>query len=244
MSISVMCRQTLLTTDGQQAGLPGTTLFYAHTFTAASAGTVLFSTASTQTPALAGWTATLYRDLNSNGQLDANETVINGAITVNANDVISVIVKEFIPTNAPFGAKDQTTLSALFTYTGAAPSLSATLTRQDVTTVGNPTTAGLTLSKSVDKPSAAPGETISYTVSYSNNSTDVLRNVVIYDNTPAFTKFVSGSNGPLPLDLTGVVLTAPSPGQRGAMRWTFTGTLRPGGSGTSYVPGSPRSVID
>jgi uncharacterized repeat protein (TIGR01451 family) len=221
-----------LTTDGQQAGLPGTTLFYAHTFTAASAGTVLFSTASTQTPALAGWTATLYRDLNSNGQLDANETAITGAITVNANDVISVIIKEFIPTNASFGAKDQTTLTALFTYTGAAPSLTSTLTRQDVTTVGNPTTAGLTLTKNVDKPSAAPGETITYTISYANNSSDVLRNVVIYDNTPAFTKFVSGGNGPLPLDLTGVVLTAPSPGQRGAMKWTFAGTLRPGGTGT------------
>lgn len=221
-----------LTTDGQQAGLPGTTLFYAHTFTAASAGTVLFSAASVQNPALAGWTVTLYRDLNSNGQLDANEPVINGAIAVNANDVIAVIVKVFIPANAPFGAKDQTTLSALFTYTGAAPALSATLTRQDVTTVGNPTTAGLTLSKSVDKPSAVPGETITYTISYTNTSSDVLRNVVIYDNTPAFTKFVSGSNGPLPLDLTGVVLSAPSAGQRGAMHWTFAGTLRPGGAGT------------
>jgi len=221
-----------LTTDGQQAGLPGTTLFYAHTFTAASAGTVLFSTASVDTPALAGWTVTLYRDLNSNGQLDANEPVINGAISVNANDVIAVIIKAFIPTNAPFGAKDQTTLTALFTYTGATPSLSATLTRQDVTTVGNPTTAGLTLSKSVDKPSAAPGATITYTISYTNTSSDVLKNVVIYDNTPAFTTFVSGSNGPLPLDLTGVVLSAPSPGQRGAMHWTFAGTLRPGGAGT------------
>ena len=221
-----------LTTDGQQAGLPGTTLFYPHTFTATSAGTVLFSTAGIQTPALAGWTATLYRDLNANGQLDPNDTVINGAIAVNANDVIAVILKIFIPANAPFGAKDQTTLSALFTYTGAAPSLTATLTRQDVTTVGNPTTAGLTLSKSVDKPSAAPGETITYTIAYSNTSSDLLRNVVIYDNTPAFTKFVSGSNGPLPLDLTGVVLTAPSPGQKGAMRWTFAGTLRPGGTGT------------
>jgi uncharacterized repeat protein (TIGR01451 family) len=221
-----------LTTDGQQAGLPGTTLFYAHTFTAASGGTVLFSTASVQNPALAGWTDTLYRDLNSNGQLDPNEPAITGAITVNANDVISVILKVSIPANAPFGAKDQTTLTALFTYTGATPSLSATLTRQDVTTVGNPTTAGLTLSKSVDKPSAAPGDTITYTISYTNTSSDVLRNVIIYDNTPAFTKFTSGSNGPLPLDLTGVVLSAPSPGQRGAMHWTFTGTLRPGGNGT------------
>ncbi|MFN2476900.1 MAG: beta strand repeat-containing protein [Chthoniobacterales bacterium] len=222
-----------LTTDGQQAGLPGTTLYYAHTFTAQSAGTVTFSTASIQTPALAGWSAKLYRDVNSNAQLDPAEPAITAPIAVNAGDTVAVIIKEFIPTNAPLGAQDQTTLTANFVYSGAAPALSATpLTRQDETTVGNPTTAGLTLKKQVNKPSALPGDTITYTVTYTNTSSDILRNVIIYDTTPAFTKFTSGTNGPLPLDLTAVALAAPAPGARGAMKWTFTGTLRPGGTGT------------
>jgi uncharacterized repeat protein (TIGR01451 family) len=220
-----------LSTDGQQAGLPGTTLFYAHTYTAASAGSVTFTTTSTQTPAFAGWTATLFRDANGNGQLDPGEPAINGPIAVNADEVVHVIVKVFIPVNAPFAVKDTTRITAAFNYTGANPALNGVLFRHDVTTVGNPTTAGLTLSKSVDKPTAAPGEIITYTITYKNTSTDTLRNVVIYDNTPAFTNFVSGSNGPLPPDLTGVTLTAPAPGAAGAMRWTFTGTLRSGGTG-------------
>ena len=191
-----------------------------------------FSTVSSQTPAVAGWTATLYRDTNGNGQLDAGEPAVTAPIPVNAGDVISLIVKEAIPANAPLGSKDQTTVSANFAYTGAAPGLTAPLlTRQDLTTAGNPTTAGLTLNKAVDKPSALPGDTITYTISYTNTSSDILRNVVIYDTTPAFTKFASASNGPLPLDLTGVVVTAPAAGQVGPMRWTFAGTLRPGGTG-------------
>ena len=222
-----------LTTDGQQAGLPATTLYYLHTFTANSAGTVSFSTTSTQNPAVPGWTATIYRDSNSNGQVEAGEPQISGPIVVNSGDAIGVIVKIFIPANAPLNATDQSTLTANFSYSGATPALAAAaLSRQDVTTVGNPTTAGLTLSKTVDKPTANPGEVITYTVTYSNTSSDVLRNVVIYDSTPAFTKFTSGGNGPLPLDLTGVVFTSPPVGQTGAMRWTFAGTLRPGSNGT------------
>jgi uncharacterized repeat protein (TIGR01451 family) len=213
--------------------LPGTTLFYPHSFTAASGGSVTFTTSSTQTPALGGWTATLYRDLNGNGILDPADPAITSAIPVNPGETISILVKTFIPTNAPLGAKDQTTVSAAFNYSAANPALSGTLlTRQDVTTVGNPTTAGLTLTKAVDKPTALPGEVITYTVTYQNTSTDILRNVIIYDSTPAFTTFVSGANGPLPADLSGVAFNSPAVGGTGAMRWTFAGTLKPGGTGT------------
>ena len=152
---------------------------------------------------------------------------------MNAGDVVALIVKQFIPANAQLGAKNQVKLTADFSYTGAAlPALNTQLSRQDVTTVGNPTTAGLTLIKSVDKPNAAPGATINYTVNYSNTSSDVLRNVIIYDSTPAFTRFTCGSNGPLPLDLTAVTFTSPAVGATGAMKWVFAGTLLPGGNGT------------
>jgi uncharacterized repeat protein (TIGR01451 family) len=221
-----------LSTDGQLAGLPGTTLFYAHTFTAGTGGSVSFATVNTSNPALNGWSTNVYRDLNKNGQLDANEPEIVAPISVNAGDVVAIIAKIFIPTNAPLGASNRTTLTATFVYVGATPALNAALVRQDVTTVGNPTTAGLTLNKSVDKPSALPGETITYTIRYANTSSDVLGNVVISDATPAFTTFVSANNGSLPQDLTAVTPLTPSVGGTGAVRWTFAGTLRPGGSGT------------
>lgn len=225
-----------LSTDGQQSSLPGTVVYYPHTFAAGSAGSVTFSAANVQTPPLAGWTSTLYRDTNGNGQFDAGEPAITGPIAVATGEKVFLLVKVAVPTTATFGANDTATLSANFTYTGAAPALLAALSRKDVTTVGNPTTSGLRLNKTVDKPSALPGENITYTITYTNVSSDALRNVIIYDTTPAFTKFVSGANGPLPLDLTNVVLTAPAPGAAGAMRWTFAGTLSPGGTGTvSFV---------
>ena len=93
-------------------------------------------------------------------------------------------------------------------------------------------TAGLTLVKSVDKPTALPGDVITYTVTYANQGTDVLRDVVIYDNTPAFTVFNNATNGTLPLTLTGVALATPSVGSSGAIKWTFTGTLAPASAGT------------
>lgn len=220
-------------TDGAQAGLPGTTLVYAHTYVAATAGSVAFSAANTQSPAFPGWTSTLYRDTNANGQLDAGEPAITGPLALGTGETLTLLVKQFIPVNAPFGATNDTTVTATFTYTGApSPVLTAELIRHDITTVGNPTTAGLRLNKTVDKPSALPGETITYTITYTNQSSDELRNVVIHDTTPAFTTFVSGANGPLPNDLTGVVLTAPAVNATGPIRWTFTGTLAPGGTGT------------
>jgi hypothetical protein len=56
--------------------------------------------------------------------------------------------------------------------------------------------------------------------------------VVLFDSTPAFTTFLSAGNGPLPNDLTGVVIIKPVVGATGAIRWTFTGTLAPAGTGT------------
>ncbi|HEX8311245.1 MAG TPA: DUF11 domain-containing protein [Chthoniobacteraceae bacterium] len=221
-----------LTTDGQQSGLPGTVVFYPHTFTAASAGTVTFATSHIATPANSGWTSVVLRDVNANGQFDATEPAITAPVTVAAGESIALLVKVFIPVNAPLGAKDQSTLTATFNYTGAAPALSSTATRQDVTTVGDPTTAGLTLVKSVSKATARPGETLTYTIGYTNNSSEPLRQIVIHDTTPAFTTFVSNAQGALPNSLTAVNVTPPAVGAAGAIRWVFTGTLAPASSGT------------
>ena len=217
--------------DGQLAGLPGTFVVYPHTFVAGSAGSVVFSVASAPSPALTGWSQVLYLDANCNGALDANENPIIAPFAVAAGDKVCVLVKEFIPLIAPFNAQDMLTVNANFTYTAASPALATTSTRTDLTTVGNPTTAGLTLLKSVDKPAALPGETLIYTVTYANNSAEPLANIVIYDTTPAFTTFLSATNGTLPTNLTAVAISAPGSGGSGAIKWTFTGTLHPGGTG-------------
>jgi uncharacterized repeat protein (TIGR01451 family) len=203
--------------NGALAGLPGSFV------------QVTFSTTNTAIPPNNAWTATLYLDVNGNGQLDPTDTVITAPIALTAGQTIKILVKESIPANAPLNAQDKLTLTASFSYTNAVPALLTPATVTDITTVGNPTTAGLTLVKAVDKTTALPGDTINYTVTYTNNSSDILSNVIIYDTTPAYTVFVSAGNGPLPANLTGVTITNPAVGNTGPIRWTFTGTLAPGG---------------
>jgi uncharacterized repeat protein (TIGR01451 family) len=217
--------------DSQQSGLPGTFVLHPHTLVAGSGGQVTFGVASAPSPNIPGWSQVIYRDANCNAILDPGEAPVSGAITVIAGDRICLLVKDFIPAAAPMNAQDQLTVTAAFTYTGASPALATNLTRIDVTTVGNPTTAGLTLLKAVDKATALPGETITYTITYANNSDAPLASVIIYDATPAFTTFISATNSTLPTNFTAIAISAPSVGASGAVKWTFTGTLAPGSTG-------------
>jgi uncharacterized repeat protein (TIGR01451 family) len=218
--------------DSQQAALPGSFVLHPHTFTAGSGGSVSFSVASLPSPNIPGWSQVLYRDVNCNGQIDSGDTVISAAITVAAGDKICLLVKDFVPATAPYNAQDQLTVTAAFTWTAASPALSTNTTRTDLTTAGNPTTAGLTLLKAVDKETALPGQVLSYTVTYANKSSAALTNIVIFDNTPAFTTFTSAAHGALPNNITGIAVSSPSVGAAGAIKWTFTGSLAPSKSGT------------
>lgn len=219
-------------TDGRQNALPGSVVFYAHTFIAGTGGQVAFTTATTDTPSIAGWSVVLYLDVNGDAQIDSGDTVINGPITTTAGQKIIILCKVFVPANAPFNAQDLLTTTATFTYVNASPSLTAASSHTDLTTVGNPTTAGLVLVKAVDKATALPGATLTYTITYRNDSSGTLSNVIIYDDTPAYTTFMSAGNGTLPTGITGVAITAPSVGATGGIRWTFTGTLPSAGTGT------------
>jgi uncharacterized repeat protein (TIGR01451 family) len=214
--------------DGQQSGLPGTFVVYPHTYTAAAAGSLLFSVANMPNPNIGGWTQVLYRDANCNAQVDATDPVLNAAINVVAGENVCILVRDFIPVAAPFNGQNQITVTAAFTYTGpAGAGLATNLSRTDLTIVGNPTTAGLTLVKTVNKATAAPGETLTYTVIYSNTSSEPLNNIVIFDSIPAYTTFLSAPVPQLPPNLTGVNVTTPAVGASGSIRWTFSGTLSP-----------------
>lgn len=213
--------------DNQQSGLPGTFVVYRHTYTAATVGTLAFSVTSVPNPNISGWTQVIYRDADCNAQLDATDPVLSSTLTVTAGESVCILVRDFIPVGAPFNAQNQNTVTAAFIYTGATPPLATNLTRIDLTTVGNPTTAGLTLVKTVDKATALPGETLTYTVTYHNTSSEPLNNIVIFDSTPAFTTFMAAPVPQLPPNLTGVNITAPAVGAAGSIRWTFTGPLAP-----------------
>lgn len=220
-----------LITQGQQTTLPGTTVYYPHRFVATSTGSVTFSATHTLEPVVDGWTEIVYLDSNGNGQLDAGEPVLTGATAVTENQTLNVIVKVFAPVAAGYGARNQTVLRADFTFTGATPALTQSLTQTDLTLVGTGGAAGVTLTKAVDKTSAKPGDTITYTITFMNESPVTLRNIVVSDVTPAFTRFTSAGVSSSPASLGTATITAPTANATGAIRWTFPGDLAAGASG-------------
>ncbi|MBI2516480.1 MAG: DUF11 domain-containing protein [Opitutae bacterium] len=210
--------------DHARGAAPGSVVFYPHTLIADAPGRVTFAAAHT-----AGWSHVLYRDTNANGQIDAGEAVLSGATALAEGERLALIAKVFVPADAPFGARDVLTVRADFILTG--DTTVETLTRTDTTTVGAAGSAGLTLVKQVDKASARPGDTLTYTLTYTNQGADVLREVVIYDATPAYTHLVSAAAGPLPAGFSNVTVVAPVAGASGAIRWEFAGELAPGANG-------------
>lgn len=82
---------------------------------------------------------------------------------------------------------------------------------------------GLTLTKSVDKTTAASGDTINYTIKWENNSTTEAYNaIVISDPVPVGTTFVSASSGVIPDSSNTLKWTIPSaaPGATGAVTFS------------------------
>ncbi|MGZ0707440.1 isopeptide-forming domain-containing fimbrial protein [Coraliomargarita sp. W4R53] len=223
-------------TDGQQTIEPGAVAFYSHTFTAETGGTVSFDVSTLESPALPGWGQTLFLDSNCNGELDSGEAQLSlpsASITVTAGESICIIVKDSSPAGAPFGAQNQNTVTATFSYTNSDPAIADdVLVRTDVTTIGQQTTAGLELIKAVDKAIASPGEVITYTLTYTNNGVGALDAIVIYDSTPAFTTFAAAPVPTYPLTLSNVTIAAPNVGEVGGIVWTFDGQLQPGETGT------------
>ncbi len=225
--------------DNAATGLPGTTVFYAHTFNAGSAGSVTFSTTNITTPAVAGWTQVIYRDTDCSGTLNGAEGAapLAGAIAVGAGNAVCIIVADSIPAAAPFNAQNVISVTSTFNAT-------STLTRTDTTTVGAAGGAGLTLAKSVrnvtqgtpagTSNTARPGDILEYTVTYGNPGAGALTSIVITDATPAFTLFQAASCGaPRPPAITSCnVTTQPAVNASGSVVWTLTGSLAAGGTGT------------
>jgi uncharacterized repeat protein (TIGR01451 family) len=224
--------------DNAQSGAPGTTLFYAHTFQAANAGSVTFSTSAIPVPSIPGWSETIYRDSDCNGVLNGAEgsTPLTGAVAVNAGDTVCIIVRESIPGTAPYNAQNVVSVTAT-------PSSGAAITRTDTTTVGAASGAGLTLAKSVrnvtqggtasTSNTARPNDILEYTITFTNTGSGVVSAIVVTDATPAYTLYQSAQCGaPLPANLTACSVTSqPAVNGSGSIVWTLTGSLLSGGSG-------------
>ncbi len=215
-----------LTANQQKTAAPGEVLFYAHSFTPGSGGSVAFSATSS-----AGWPQAVLRDTNCNGLIDAGETIVAAAVASTAAVPVCVIVKATVPAGTAIGAQNIGSLQAVFTYANASPPLVVTLVNADVTTVGAAT--GLVLLKSQDNAMPLPGARITYTIVFTNQGAQPLSAIRINDSAPASTRFVSAAcAGPLAAGLTGCgVMLSPAVGAAGPVEWALSGQLLPNASG-------------
>jgi uncharacterized repeat protein (TIGR01451 family) len=250
---------SLFGASGAKTGVPGSGVSYAHTFTAGTAGTVVFTIPSTSaSPANPNWSQLIYADPTCSGALQPGATLLfppaGTGQALNAGENACVIVQQLIPADAPQGATNQVDVRADFTFAAATPSLSATYSLADVTTVGS---AALDLKKEVRNVTtngafgannqARPGDVLEYRITFTNNAAAPITDLAISDTTPAYSTFLSADTAPLPASLTACVKNtpanpAPAPAVAcsaiqaasgtGPIKWTFTGPLDPGASGS------------
>ncbi len=220
-----------LVPPGMQTGTEGSVVFHPHTFVAGSAGSVTFGLGQAPAPVIPGWGAQLYRDLDCDGAIDAGEPAIVAPQAVTGGQTMCLVLRHSIPAGAPLGALEQVTVSASMSYTGAAPPLVTVVLLDDRTTVMDAGT--LRIVKSVSSGTALPGDLITYTITYTNLGPAPVSAIEIQDMVPGYTMFQSAGCGGLGSGLSACgVTTQPPLNGTGPLRWTLTGALDPGATGS------------
>lgn len=130
-----------------------------------------------------GWTY----QYSTDGTTWSNNLPNPPGISVPANGgTVTIYVRVIVPAGQPIGRVDVNTVTA----TCQVGSTTATDTATETTTIVG---GELRLEKQVDKATAYPGETLTYTVIATNIGTGNLTQVIVTDSLPAYTNFVSVS---------------------------------------------------
>ncbi len=95
-----------------------------------------------------------------------------------------------------------------------------------------PTNAQLAIRKAASVASARSGDTITYTLVFTNNGASPISTLSIADATPAYTTYQSTATVTLPNGLAVSTVGAPAVGAAGSLTWTFAGQLAAAASGT------------
>jgi len=211
---------------------PGTEVFFSHSYKVKTDGTVSFTLSNSDDPDHNGWSQTIYEDKNCNGKLSSGENAIDAPLDIDAGEKVCILIKSYVPSNI---AQSTHTIEvhATFNYRNASPDMINELIRSDEITVSNPSEKeGLKINKSVDKESAFPGADLTYSITYTNNSDKPITQLEITDSTPAYTVFKTAGCSSTPDKLTNCSIESPNDGEKGTVKWSFSGSLSPGSSGT------------
>lgn len=171
--------------SSNQNGIPGGTSNYAFTLTNTGNGSDSFTIASSGLPA--GWTSVIYKDLNGDGLLTTADQVSGAYVLLTSPITLSEDQKEYgiVVITAPVSATAGNTATLNVTLTSA---LTPTIT-QTVPITTTIQAAVMTLTKSTSPANPKPGETVTYTINYSNIGTAAAYNAVFSDPIPANTTY-------------------------------------------------------
>ncbi|WP_166739028.1 SdrD B-like domain-containing protein [Alkanindiges illinoisensis] len=237
----------LLSEDGQQTITAGGVADYPHRLTAQSVLTIssLNQTVSQQ-PANSSdqnWQAVVYRDSNCNGKVDSGEGLFSQSLPLSLKNAeeVCLVQRVYAPATASMGAQHLGQLQASYNVTLADSSqiTGTTLQRQDTTLLGS---AGLTMQKGVRSVASCPstatdtgsfgvqnqvqnGGYLEYEITYRNNTTKNLIDVIIKDSVPTGTVYKTASCTSTPSGSCNPSHT------NGALLWQTGGSLLPNQQG-------------
>ena len=192
VTVNVTQGKLVLRPDNTGTGIPGGQVIYLHSLrnNATYADTILLTGTNTL-----GWSSLFYR-VDVNGQITGGPiTQIALGAAGSGTDALDFAVRVFIPSSAPAGATNVTTVKA--TYNSDAQ-VFRTVT--DTTTVSdsrlsmkkqtrNVTTSGAFAASSQGK----PGETIEYKITFKNLSVEEVTDFILSDPIPPFSDLVTAA---------------------------------------------------
>ena len=101
-----------------------------------------------------------------------------------SNPAVAILLRVFVPAALAPGVTFQVTLDAVQSISGT-PLTSVTSATDAVLVIGT-SLGNLSLQKIADRPDAAPGDVITYEITFLNAGTDSLQNLVLIDPISAF----------------------------------------------------------
>jgi len=172
-------------------GLAGGYVDFPHRVEAATAGQVTLTAGNA-----AGATTMLLLDENGNGIFDGSDRALVPSdllMDPAANPAVWILLRVFVPAAMAPGVTFQVSLDAQQSIAGTVLA-SATSATDAVLVIGS-AVGDLYLQKSADRPDAAPGDVITYEISFTNTGGDSLQNVVLMDPISGFVDVEPGGFG-------------------------------------------------
>lgn len=187
------------------------------------------------------WTTTItVKDTAGSAVAGATVTITdcNGTTeytgTTNASGQVGPVLKQKLLTQGvPTNYTPHTVRVTKTGYSDGTATVTVDASKSATVTIESSSSSGPTIHKQVDPQNAVPGQTITYTITYSNQTGGTIRNVVITDQLPASVQYVAGS-----VRLNGAPVT-PDPYSNGSLA-VPVGDLAAGVGGTITFDGKVR----